>query len=99
MRKLAGAKFILTDSFHGIAFSIINRKQFVAILNDDGKNSRLINLMESLGLSNRIYNTVSEMLKDDSWRAPIDYTAIEDILNQKIEQSRYFIKKSLIPYE
>lgn len=99
MRKFAGAKFILTDSFHGIAFSIINRKQFVAILNDDGKNSRLINLMECFGLSNRVYKSVAEMLEDDTWRNPINYSAIEEVLKEKIEFSRNFIKKSLISYE
>ena len=99
MRKFAGAKFILTDSFHGIAFSIINRKQFVAILNDDGKNSRLLNLMESFGFSNRIYPSVAEMLKDDAWKEPIDYNSIEGDIRKKIEESRNFIKRSLISYE
>ena len=29
MRRIAAAEFVLTDSFHGVAFSIINKKQFV----------------------------------------------------------------------
>lgn len=95
MRKLAGAKFIVTDSFHGIAFSIINRKQFVAILNDDGLNSRLINLMQTMGLEDRIYPSVEEMLTDKRWMLPIDYSLLENRIAKEIEYSRQYLKKAL----
>jgi hypothetical protein len=91
MRKLAGAKFILTDSFHGIAFSIINRKQFVVILNDDGKNSRLIDLMNLMGLQNRVFNSVKDMVENRSWLQPIDYSNLEPVIRTQIEQSRAYL--------
>ena len=95
MRKLAGAKFILTDSFHGIAFSIINRKQFVVILNDDGKNSRLIDLMNTMGLQDRVFNSVKELLDNRSWLSPIDYTVLEPIIRKQIELSRTYLIEAL----
>lgn len=95
MRKLAGAKFILTDSFHGIAFSIINRKQFVVILNDDGKNSRLIDLMNAMGLQERVFNKVEDMLENRSWLKPIDYSVLEPVIRKQIEQSRAYLKEAL----
>lgn len=95
MRKFAGAKFILTDSFHGIAFSIINRKQFVVILNDDGKNSRLIDLMNLMGLQNRVFNSVKDLLVNHSWMEPIDYTELEPIIREQIEQSRTYLLNAL----
>ena len=95
MRKFAEAKFILTDSFHGIAFSIINRKQFVVILNDDGKNSRLINLMRAVGLENRMYPNVESLLSDYNWRTPIDYRKVEELLIPEIEKSRAFLNNAL----
>lgn len=95
MRKFAKAKFILTDSFHGIAFSLINRKQFVVILNSDGKNSRLINLMKTVGLEDRLYPSVESLLKDQKWRNPIDYNGVEKLLFPEIEKSREFLKQAL----
>ena len=95
MRKLAGAKFILTDSFHGIAFSIINRKQFVVILNDDGKNSRLIDLMNTMGLQDRVFNSVEDMLKNRSWLKPIDYSVLEPVIRAQIEKSRAYLTEAL----
>ena len=95
MRKFAEAKFVLTDSFHGVAFSIINRKQFVAILNEDGKNSRLLNLMKVMGLEDRIYPTVASMLEDQKWKQKIDYSKIEPIIKSNIELSREYLINAL----
>lgn len=50
---LSNAALIITDSFHGTAFSINFQRQFVALLNK--KNPvRVIDLLKSVGLSNRI---------------------------------------------
>ena len=95
MRKIAGAKFIVTDSFHGIAFSIINRKQFAVILNDDGKNSRLVNLMRIMNLESRVFPSVKSMVEDDSWMEPIDYSILEPNIKRLVEHSRNFLKDAL----
>lgn len=95
MRKFAEAKFIVTDSFHGIAFSIINRKQFVVILNDDGKNSRLINLLLKMGLENRMFNSISEMKTNNSWLQTIDYSKVEPKLYDNVLYSRKYLIESI----
>ena len=95
LKKLATAKFIITDSFHGIAFSIIFRKQFVAILNDDGLNSRLLNLMNVMGLQERVFPSVEAMLKNKSWMTRIDYSSKEEIINKQVSHSREYLNKSL----
>jgi len=95
MRKLAGASFIVTDSFHGIAFSIINRKQFVTILNEDGKNSRLINIMHEMGLDNRVFNCVADMKNNLSWLDPINYENLESLISKNIEKSSKYLINAL----
>lgn len=46
------AKFVITSSFHGTMFSIINRKKFVSILPDNNCNDcRIENALSTLGLS------------------------------------------------
>lgn len=95
LKRIEEAEFVLTDSFHGIALSIINRKQFVAILNHNDRDSRLINLMETMGLQDRLFSSLSEMLKSESWKDRIDYTKLEPVINKQIELSRLFIKNAL----
>ena len=51
--------FIITTSFHGTAFSIIYRKQFVTIRT--AHMNRQENLLYMLGLSNRIISDISEV--------------------------------------
>lgn len=95
MRAFASAKFILTDSFHGIAFSLINRKQFVVILNNNDKNSRLKNIMRQFGLEDRIYLSLEDMLKTKDWLKPIDYKTLEPCIMEKIEKSRNYLLEAL----
>lgn len=95
MERIARASFIITDSFHGVAFSIINRKNFVAILNHNNKDSRLVNLMRTVKLEKRVYDSVSALRDDLSWMAPIDYDKIEPIINNEVEKSRSFLYNAL----
>lgn len=52
----ANAEYIVTNSFHGTVFSIINQRDFITVKNDKLglDNSRLETLLESLGLENRL---------------------------------------------
>ncbi|MBR5336715.1 MAG: polysaccharide pyruvyl transferase family protein [Lachnospiraceae bacterium] len=48
-----GASFVVTNSFHGCTFSIIYKKQFIAVPHTV-RYTRMVDLMESLGLKDRI---------------------------------------------
>lgn len=87
VRRMAGASFIITDSFHGVAFSIIYRKQFAAVINHNGKESRLVSLLKLLHLEDRMFDSVEEMTKTDHWMKPIDYKQVESYLLQLKQQS------------
>ena len=95
MKKMASAGFILTDSFHGVAFSIINKRQFVAILNHNGRDSRLINLITSLGLEDRMFDSVGEALKAEPWKKAIDYDTVQPKLDRLREHSISFLRHAL----
>ena len=95
LKKITEAEFVLTDSFHGIAFSIIYRKQFVAILNHNDRDSRLINLMTAMGLKDRLYNSLDDMLQTDKWKKTIDYSKLETSITRMIEYSRSFLINAL----
>ncbi len=56
------AEHIITNSFHGIVFSIIFQRPFTAVLIDgSGMNDRIITLLDKFELSDRIYRNNKEI--------------------------------------
>lgn len=53
VRLISGAQFVVTNSFHGTVFSILFGKSFWTFLNKD-RNSRIVGILETLGIENRI---------------------------------------------
>lgn len=89
------ASYIVTNSFHGTAFSInFNKNFFVELLPPPAKvNSRLIDILELLGLSGRLIT--NENLKIDS---PIDYAPVNEILNGKRKESLKYLEAIIDSY-
>lgn len=75
------ASFIVTSSFHGLAFSILYKKQFYAIKKGTLADDRLGSLLNKLGLECRFIKSVNE-IEDIS----IDY---EKVMTQLDKERRY----------
>ncbi len=86
------ASFVLTNSFHGLAFSIIFEKQFICFLHKT-KSTRQENLLKKLELKNRIYDDKTGM--DIYLKEKIDYNKTKKLLEKERKQSLDFIDKSL----
>ena len=95
MRSVASARFVLTDSFHGAVFSILNKRDFCVILNHNDRDSRLINLCNEFGFQNRMFNSVEEMLGSNNWKQSIDYSKHEDIIKKRVVESQTFLLNAL----
>ncbi len=76
------ADFVISDSFHGTAFSLIYEKQFISVNQREGiddssslrNDERLVNILETLGLKSRL---VSIYDKDKILNLDyIDYTLV-----------------------
>jgi hypothetical protein len=93
--RLAGAGMVLTDSFHGVAFSLLYRRNFVVVLNRNGKESRILDLLGSVGLGRRAYDSMSALQKDRSWLEPIDYSEVEPKLLALRDASWKYLKEAL----
>ena len=81
---IACADIVITRSFHGMLFSIMHRKNFIILANQKGRSSRLTDFMETIGLSNRFFETVEDIEKSKIWEQTINY----DIISPKIESLR-----------
>lgn len=92
------ADLVLTDSFHGTAFSLIFNKQVVAIKRvvsrkDTYENdSRIKNIFKKLKINN--YYDVDENI--DFNDLYIDYSTVAPVLNEEINNSKYFMEKALM---
>lgn len=63
------ADYIVTDSFHGMVFSIIFNKPFYIVMNPSGGNSRYTSLLSMLGLSDRIITDDKVLPSEIDWKS------------------------------
>lgn len=88
------AGFVVTNSFHGAAFSVNFRKDFYCVLSRGLKNnSRQINLLTLCGLMERICYTDEQMPAMDNLQ--IDYANACQGLQELITKSKQFIKNAI----
>lgn len=88
------ADFILTDSFHGSIFSILNRKLFFAVVNKGRGASRFESIFKQLGLQDRlIYDVNSFDLVNLNKK--IDYETVYSKLAKLKDESVKFLKHYL----
>ena len=81
---------VITNSFHGMVFSIIYHKDFFVVLRDS-MNSRIYDLLDNLGLTDRIINMNNE--NKININNHIDYREVDQKLNNLKEDNINFIKK------
>jgi hypothetical protein len=92
--KFIHADFVITDSFHGTAFSINFNKKFVVISNEQRGQSRLTSILELFSLQSRLVcrdSDIHSILSEG-----IDWDSVNLKLNRERERSSdYFIKLGL----
>lgn len=88
---MRNADFVVTNSFHGIAFSINLNKQFYAYM-PSGFKSRLVSILELCGLEDR---ALSEEIAEDAISNAIDYGPVNRILEGERAKAIEFLKKAL----
>lgn len=81
------ADLVITDSFHGLMFSIIFRRPFYIWAKKDARAYRIKNILKSLELSDRMY-------RDDIVPSKIDFSIDYTKANEKLS----IMKESSIEY-
>lgn len=90
LSRFRDAAYVITDSFHGTAFSINFGKEFYVYGNHNRGNSRFDSLLGLFGLKNRIIE------KDLTNMAKIDWKKVKSKLADEKEKSWNFIRLNLI---
>lgn len=88
------ASFIVTNSFHGLCFSINFEKEFyMQLLPEPAKvNSRLENILKKFELEDREIRTIKELYKVKK----IDYSVVNKILEQERKCSHKYLSNIII---
>ena len=91
LRGFYDADFVVTDSFHACAFSIIFGKQFLVYGNKERGLSRFFSLLHLFNLDDRIITSSNNMV------LPNDYNVnlVHEKLSQQQDKSILFLKSSL----
>ena len=97
---IRNAKYVVTDSFHGTAFSIILEKPFISIsrfaLGDkNALNSRILSVLETYELQERLVPV--DNVKDFTEKefSELDWIKSNKIQKRERENGKLFLKKSL----
>lgn len=86
------ADIVLSASFHATTFSLIFQKQFFTILPDPNTNERIVDLLSTRGLSDRIVTETSDLKSCLSEN--IDYNNICSY-EPVIEKSKAYLKRAI----
>ena len=91
----ADAEFVVTDSFHGCVLAVLFHKPFIALANPGRGMSRILSLLESLGLEDRIVQGLDPDDEGEYYLAGIDWEGVDARLSQMKEISMDFLRNAL----
>lgn len=88
------AKFIITDSFHGVIFSVIFNKPFIVIPNIERGEARFTSLLKMFDLEKTIFNRNKDKV-DDKIEQKIDFIKVNNKIDEMRLNSLKFLEKNL----
>lgn len=92
---IRGAECVMTDSFHGIAFSVINQRPFYVFYRKrngvQSRNTRIDNILTTWGVNDRLIQGQSDVTK----AKPIDYEKIQVVMDALRDKSLDFLANAL----
>lgn len=89
---IKNAEYVISNSFHGTAFSLIFHKNFCVINRSEAINSRMLSLLQSLGIENRLIGSsvnIEEIIK------LINFKQVQAKLDELIDHSKMFLTQSI----
>jgi len=94
LNEICNAKYVITNSFHGMVFAILFRKFFLIINLDGGGSSRIMSLVAKLGLQKRYVDSITDVTisKLDEY---IDYDMVHERLSELRQESLRFLNSSI----
>ncbi len=95
---IKNADYVITDTFHGTIFSVINHRKFVTFIRRGngkiyGNYEKLIDLLKRLNLTDRAAFSPTDI--EAKIYSDIDYGAVEEIIKAQREKTAEYLKNNL----
>lgn len=95
VRNIAYANYVITNSFHGMVFSVIFRKQFLVFMNSERGAARFKSFLKMFGLEGRLVDIDDEKYLERIHQ-DINYSGeVELKIEEWINWSKEYLHKSL----
>ncbi len=94
LRQLRDAEYVVTNSFHATAFSVLYHRKFFTVVagqKTGGVNVRMNDFLRMAGLEDRIFSAAPETLP----LGEIDYTRTDHVLEKLRDDSMAFLRGNL----
>lgn len=95
VKAFMNAEYVITDSFHGSAFSIIFNKPFLAIGNYGRGYERFVDLLGRLKLKNRLITDPKNIPLDEKYLESVDYTTTNEIIKKEVNKTLKWLQNAL----
>lgn len=91
------SNMVVTNSFHGVCFSILFKKQFVYVIDDYRKDwtTRVVSLLKLLDIHNRVVSSIDEIDALNCLSEKINYDKVYEKLDQLICFSRNWLNNAI----
>lgn len=86
VRLIRDAEFVISNSFHATAFSLIFHREFCVVNRSEAINERMYSLLEQYGLQKRMLDS-SMSIPDE----PINYSAVQEKIIKDIMASEQYL--------
>lgn len=90
LRAFMDAKFVVTDSFHGMAFSINFGKPFIAVGNEERGMARMSSIARMFGMEDHLLTGTADYDPDKSYDVAPE---TRNILEEQRQRSRDFLSR------
>jgi hypothetical protein len=97
---MKNASFVCTDSFHGMTYAIVFRRDFVSFPHQrtPALNARMRDTLLQLGLEERFASPRVAVDGDSPYLQPVKYGAMEPLLRSRVADSRQYLRNALFEH-
>jgi hypothetical protein len=87
------AEYVLTNSFHGTAFSLVFQKEFLSFLSNQPKDERIINILTKLDLKHKAVINMEQA--NNNWKLKTNWSLVTELLSNERKHSKKFLKNAI----
>lgn len=99
LKGFRDAEIVITNSFHGMLFSIINNTDFIIIGRETGGLSRIKSFLSEYGIDSRFVNETELSIFDIKKLKPVDWNSVNKKLEKHRKDSGDWLISAIIKYK